>query len=78
MRGAADRTSALNRLKRGIDSMPGPQVVFVDHKGRFDHFTANTARHQAMQNSAQWAPRIKGVFDPGVSVAELGRALFHG
>jgi len=77
MRGAADRTSALNRLKRGIDSMPGPQVVFVDHKGRFDHFTAHGPRHAAMVASPTWAGQIKGVFTPGVSVGELGMALYH-
>lgn len=78
MRVAVDRAGALNRLKRGIDAMPGPQVVFLDHKGRPGHFTAHGPRHAAMAASPAWAGRIKGVFAPGVSVGELGKALYHG
>lgn len=77
MRAAASRMEILERLKRRIDAMASPQVVIIDPHGRPDHFSAHGARHQAMLQSAQWAPRIKGVFMPGVSVAELGRALFH-
>ena len=77
MRVAASRMDMMARLKRRIDAMASPQVVFIDSHGRPDHFTANGVRHQAMAGSAQWAPRIKGVFSPGVSVAELAQALFH-
>ena len=77
MRAASNRLDMVERLKRRIDAMASPQVVFIDSHGRPDHFTANGVRHQAMADSPQWAPRIKGVFLPGVSVAELAQALFH-
>ena len=69
----------MNRLARRLEREGAgkPMLVFLDAKGRPDCCPANNGRHLAMADSAEWSRRIKGVFMPGVTAAELAKAVFH-
>lgn len=77
MRVSADKLSRLGRVVRQIEAAGKPMVVYLDRHGVPDCFPALTGRHVAMAESREWAGRIKGVFMPGVTAAELAKAVFH-